>query len=47
MASSRCAAYALVALVVALGRDSAHDGGADAAKVDGLVTLAWDLCGLA
>jgi AcrR family transcriptional regulator len=46
-ASPRFAAYALVALVVALGRDSALDGELPAAQIDGLVALAHDLCGLA
>jgi AcrR family transcriptional regulator len=46
ISSSRFAAYALVALVVALGRDAALEENVEAAKVDGLVSLAWDLCGL-
>ncbi|HEY0613694.1 MAG TPA: TetR/AcrR family transcriptional regulator [Candidatus Elarobacter sp.] len=44
--SSRFAAYALVALVVALGRDAALEENLAEAKVDGLVALAWELCGL-
>jgi AcrR family transcriptional regulator len=40
------AAYALVALVVALGRDTALEGSVSSAKVDGLVALAHELCGL-
>jgi AcrR family transcriptional regulator len=46
LSSSRFAAYALVALVVALGRDAALEDSVAPAKVDGLVTLAWELCGL-
>jgi AcrR family transcriptional regulator len=46
LSSSEFAAYALVALVVALGRDAALEENLAAAKVDGLVALAWDLCGL-
>jgi AcrR family transcriptional regulator len=42
----RFAAYALVALVVALGRDSALDGELPSAKLDGITALALDLCGL-
>lgn len=45
--SARFAAYALVALVVALGRDAALDGDIGDADVAGLVALAHDLCGLA
>ncbi len=45
--STRFAAYALVALVVALGRDCALEGELPAAKVDGMVALAAELCGLA
>ncbi len=41
------AAYALVALVVALGRDTALEGAISAAKLDGLIALAHELCGLA
>jgi AcrR family transcriptional regulator len=44
--TTRFAAYALIALVVALGRDSALDGELPAAKTDGLIALATDLCGL-
>ena len=46
ISSSRFAAYALVALVVALGRDAAVEENVAAAKVEGLVSLAWELCGL-
>ncbi len=46
LGSTRFAAYALVALVVALGRDCALEGQIPAAKVDGLVALAHELCGL-
>jgi AcrR family transcriptional regulator len=46
ISSSRFAAYALVALVVALGRDAAVEESVAAAKVEGLVSLAWELCGL-
>jgi AcrR family transcriptional regulator len=46
ISSSRFAAYALVALAVALGRDAALEENVAAAKVEGLVGLAWDLCGL-
>jgi AcrR family transcriptional regulator len=46
LASSEFAAYALVALVVALGRDAALEENLAEAKVDGLVSLAWELCGL-
>lgn len=44
--STRFTAYALVALVVALGRDSALEGQLPEAKIDGLVALAIELCGL-
>ena len=44
--SSRFAAYALVALAIALGRDAALEENLPAARVEGLVTLAWELCGL-
>ena len=47
ISSPSFAAYALVALVVALGRDTALEGSVSTAKVDGLVTLAHELCGLA
>jgi AcrR family transcriptional regulator len=46
ISSSRFAAYALVALVVALGRDAALEEHVAGAKVEGLVSLAWELCGL-
>lgn len=46
IASSRFAAYALVALAIALGRDAALEDSLAAAKVEGLVSLAWELCGL-
>ena len=46
ISSSRFAAYALVALVVALGRDAALEESTTAAKVDGLTALALELCGL-
>ena len=47
ISSPRFAAYALVALVVALGRDAALEGDVGEADVAGLVTLAHELCGLA
>jgi len=47
VASARFAAYALVALVVALGRDAALDDDMAAEQVEGIVALARDLCGLA
>jgi AcrR family transcriptional regulator len=47
LSSPSFAAYALVALVVALGRDTALEGSVSSAKVDGLITLAHELCGLA
>jgi AcrR family transcriptional regulator len=46
LSSTRFAAYALVALVIALGRDAAIEESVPAAKVEGLVSLAWELCGL-
>jgi AcrR family transcriptional regulator len=46
ISSTRFAAYALVALVIALGRDAAVEENVAAAKVEGLVSLAWELCGL-
>jgi len=46
ISSSRFAAYALVALVVALGRDAAVEENLAGAKVEGLIALAWELCGL-
>jgi AcrR family transcriptional regulator len=45
--SASFSAYALVALVVALGRDCALEGPPAAVKIEGLVLLAADLCGLA
>jgi AcrR family transcriptional regulator len=47
IASPQFAAYALVALVVALARDCAINGPNGAPHVEELVTLAYDLCGLA
>jgi hypothetical protein len=47
ISSTRFAAYALVALVIALGRDAALEENLAAAKVEGLVSLGWELCGLA
>ena len=47
IASPRFAAYALVALVVALGRDCALENALSDAKIDGLIALAQDLAGLA
>ncbi len=47
VASPRFAAYALVALAVALGRDAALDDDMAAEQVEGIVALALDLCGLA
>jgi AcrR family transcriptional regulator len=44
--SSRFAAYALVAIVVALARDAAIEGAISDPTLDGLVGLAIDLCGL-
>ena len=41
------AAYALVALVVAVGRDAALEGALPEHKIAGLSELAWDLAGLA
>ncbi|HEY0380671.1 MAG TPA: TetR/AcrR family transcriptional regulator [Candidatus Elarobacter sp.] len=46
ISSTRFAAYALVAIVVALGRDAALEGNLAEADVAGLVTLAYELCGL-
>jgi len=46
LCSSRFAAYALVALVVALGRDTALEESVSDAQVDGLVSLAYEICGL-
>ncbi|HEX3549436.1 MAG TPA: TetR/AcrR family transcriptional regulator [Candidatus Elarobacter sp.] len=46
IASPRFAAYALVALGIALGRDAAIEDDMAAEKVEGLIALAWDLCGL-
>jgi AcrR family transcriptional regulator len=45
--SPRFTAYALVALVVAIGRDCALESSFSTAKLDGLVALAYDLTGLA
>ena len=46
ISSARFAAYALVALAVALGRDAAVEESVATAKVEGLISLAWELCGL-
>jgi AcrR family transcriptional regulator len=46
IASPRFAAYALVALVVAIGRDCALEGTFSTEKLDGLIALAYDLTGL-
>jgi AcrR family transcriptional regulator len=46
ISSARFAAYALVALVVALGRDAALEDDVGPAKLDGLTALAHELCGL-
>jgi AcrR family transcriptional regulator len=46
ISSTRFAAYALVALAVALGRDAALEESTSDAQVDGLIALAYDLCGL-
>lgn len=46
LAHPRFAAYGLVALVVALGRDAAVEGSLPEAKIDGIVAVAIDLCGL-
>lgn len=46
-AQPQVAAYALVALVVALGRDAALEGSLPDHKIAGLSELAWDLAGLA
>jgi AcrR family transcriptional regulator len=46
ISSSRFAAYALVALVVALGRDAALQGDVGESDVTGLIALAYELCGL-
>jgi AcrR family transcriptional regulator len=45
--SPRFTAYALVALVIAIGRDCALEGAFPENKLDGLVALANDLTGLA
>ena len=37
---------ALVALAIALGRDAAVEDDMAAEKIEGIVALAWDLCGL-
>ncbi|MEA2784448.1 MAG: hypothetical protein QOF71_552 [Candidatus Eremiobacteraeota bacterium] len=47
ISSPRFAAYALVALVVALGRDAALEDDIRESDVAGLITLAHELCGLA
>jgi AcrR family transcriptional regulator len=47
ISSARFSAYALVALVVALGRDCALEGTLPSGKVEGVVAMAADLCGLA
>ena len=44
--SARFAAYAIVALAVALGRDAAIEDDMAAEKIEGITTLAWELCGL-
>ncbi|HTW82605.1 MAG TPA: TetR/AcrR family transcriptional regulator [Candidatus Sulfotelmatobacter sp.] len=46
LSSARFAAYALVAIVVALARDAAIEGNVADGTLDGLVGLAIDLCGL-
>jgi AcrR family transcriptional regulator len=46
VASPQFAAYALVALVIALARDCALQGESQAPRVDELVTLSYELCGL-
>ncbi len=46
ISSSRFAAYALVALVIALGRDAALEDSIGPATLDGLIALAHELCGL-
>lgn len=45
--SPRFAAYALVALVVAVGRDCALESAFGSEKLDGIIALAHDLTGLA
>jgi AcrR family transcriptional regulator len=47
IASPRFAAYALVALVVAVGRDCALENAFSQAKLEGIIALAHDLTGLA
>ena len=47
VSSARAAAYGLVALVVALGRDAAIEGALPEAKIEGVTQAAYDLCGLA
>jgi AcrR family transcriptional regulator len=42
----RFAAYALVALVIALGREAALEGALPDTKIAGLTQVAFDLCGL-
>ena len=46
IASPRFAAYALVALVVAVGRDCALENAFSGQKLDGIIALAHDLTGL-
>jgi AcrR family transcriptional regulator len=46
VSSSRFTAYALVALAIALGRDAAIEDDMAAEKVEGIIALAWELCGL-
>ncbi len=46
IASPEFAAYALVALVIALARDCAMRGEAQTPRIDELVSLSYELCGL-
>jgi len=46
IASPQFAAYALVALLIALARDVALQGEEQASKVDDLIVLSYELCGL-
>ncbi len=46
IASPQFAAYALVALLIALARDCAMQGEGEARRIDELVNLSYDLCGL-
>lgn len=46
ISSPRFAAYGLVALVVALGRDTAFDGVLNEGKLAGISAVALELCGL-